>query len=401
MKPSRLPLSLRVLGGRLGAQWERDRRNMLFLMVPVFLAALPHLSSLPWWVGTGFLILFGWRLGLLFSGRWLPRASVRWAGAIAAVAAVGAHYQTLVGREPGVALLVLFLGLKLMEVNARRDLFVVIFLSLFLLLAAFLHSQSIVTAALVLLALAGLLAAMLTMQYLRQEAPIRQRLRVVGTLLFHALPVAAILFVLFPRPGGPLWGLPGDASRASTGLSDSMTPGAISELGESREIAFRVQFDDMPPAPAALYWRGPSFGDFDGTTWRALPQTASVRPAPELSIARDQRIGYTVTQEASGRPWLFALEMPVRVSASPGVDATMLPDMQLVTRRPLGERIRFSVESALVWQAGENETPASLTPLLELPIGFNPRTHALARQWLETGAGGEQPMRLVERALTL
>jgi len=87
MKPPRLPLSLRVLGGRLGAQWERDRRDTLFLMVPVLLAALPHLRSLPWWVGTGFLILFGWRFGLLLSGRWLPRASVRWAGAIAAVAA--------------------------------------------------------------------------------------------------------------------------------------------------------------------------------------------------------------------------------------------------------------------------------------------------------------------------
>lgn len=402
MKPPRLPLSLRVLGGRLGAQWERDRRDTLFLMVPVLLAALPHLRSLPWWVGTGFLILFGWRLGLLLSGRWLPRASVRWAGAIAAVAAVGAHYQTLIGREPGVALLVLFLGLKLMEVNARRDLFVVIFLSLFLLLAAFLHSQSIVTATLVMLALAGLLAAMLTMQYLRHEAPIRQRLRLVGTLIFHALPVAAILFVLFPRPGGPLWGLPGDASRASTGLSDSMTPGAISELGESREIAFRVQFDGTPPAPAALYWRGPSFGEFDGTTWRALPPAVAAQPAPALSVARDQRIAYTVTQEPSGRPWLFALEMPVRVSAPPGIVAAMLPDMQLVTRQPLGERIRFSVESALVWQAGIDETPASLAPLRELPIGFNPRTHALARQWLESGpAGGEAPMRLVERALAM
>ena len=30
MKRSRVPLSLRALGGRLGAQWERDRRDTLF-----------------------------------------------------------------------------------------------------------------------------------------------------------------------------------------------------------------------------------------------------------------------------------------------------------------------------------------------------------------------------------
>jgi hypothetical protein len=233
MRARGLRLSLRALGGRLGAQWERERRDTLFLMAPVLVSVLAHLPWLPWWVGTGFLVLFAWRLGLLFSGRWLPRASVRWAGAVAATAAVWAHYDTLVGREPGVALLVLFLGLKLMEMRASRDLFVVIFLSLFLLLAAFLHSQSIGTAAIVLVALAGLLAAMLTMQYKRQEASIGQRLRTIGVLMMQALPVAAVLFVLFPRPGGPLWGVPGDTSRASTGLSESMTPGAISDLGES------------------------------------------------------------------------------------------------------------------------------------------------------------------------
>ncbi|MFP5406934.1 MAG: DUF3488 domain-containing protein, partial [Gammaproteobacteria bacterium] len=202
----RLPLALRALTGQLGAQWERERRDTLFLMAPVLVATLSHLSWLPWWVGTGFLVLFAWRLGLLFSGRWLPRASVRWAAALASTAAVWAHYGTLIGREPGVALLVLFLGLKLMEMRAKRDLFVVIFLSLFLLLAAFLHSQSIATAAIVLIGLAGLLSAMLTMQYRSHEAPILHRLRIVGALMLQALPLAVVIFVLFPRPGGPLWG---------------------------------------------------------------------------------------------------------------------------------------------------------------------------------------------------
>ena len=75
-----LHYSLRALGGTLGAQWERERRETLFLMVPVALSVLPHAAHLPWWVGAGFFVLFAWRLGLVMSGRWLPRASVRGRG---------------------------------------------------------------------------------------------------------------------------------------------------------------------------------------------------------------------------------------------------------------------------------------------------------------------------------
>lgn len=402
---TRLRLSLRALGGQLGAQWERERRDTLFLMAPVLIATLPHLRWLPWWVGAGFMVLFAWRLGLLFSGRWLPRASVRWAAALASTAAVWAHYGTLIGREPGVALLVLFLGLKLMEMHAHRDLFAVIFLSLFLLLATFLHSQSIGTAAIVLIGLAGLLSAMLTMQYRRQEAPIGRRLRLVGALMLQALPVAAVLFILFPRTAGPLWGLPGDASRTRIGLSESMSPGAISELGESREIAFQVEFDGPVPAPATLYWRGPAFGDFDGKTWRALPQTKDPLPQMQLRVDDGKVFAYTVSQEPSDRPWLFVLEMPVRVTMPAPFSARLLPDLQLIADSPPDERIRFRAESSLEWRAGLNENPASLQNWLGLPAGFNPRTLALAARWRRSEDEGvpadERALRLVERALAM
>ncbi len=407
---ARLRLSLQALGGQLGGQWERERRDTLFLMAPILIATLPHLRWLPWWVGAGFMVLFTWRLGLLVSGRWLPRASVRWAAALASCAAVWAHYGTLIGREPGVALLVLFLGLKLMEMRAKRDLFVVIFLSLFLLLAAFLHSQSIGTAVIVLIGLAGLLAAMLTMQYQRREASISRRLRVVGTLMLQALPVAAVVFILFPRPGGPLWGLSDDASRARIGLSESMTPGAISELGESREIAFRVEFDGPVPAPAKLYWRGPTFGDFDGATWRAVAQALASAPPPasppaapaDLQFDTGRSFAYTVTQEPSGHPWLFVLEMPIQVSMPAGVSAALQPDLQLVSHSRLDERIRFRAESSDAWQAGLNENRASLRKWLALPAGFNPRTLALAALWRnEEAAAADRDLRRVDRALAM
>src|SRR5690606_36352010 len=108
-------------------------------MGAVLLSALPQVAFQPAWVSATFLMLFGWRFGLVMAGRGTPGAMVRLLAAVACAAAVYAQYQSLVGREPGITLLVLFLGLKLMEMRARRDLFVVIFLCFFLLLTTFFH----------------------------------------------------------------------------------------------------------------------------------------------------------------------------------------------------------------------------------------------------------------------
>jgi len=394
-----LRYSLAALGGAMGAQWERERRETLFLMLPVLASVLPHLPHIPAWAGIAFAVLFGWRFALVLSGRWLPRASVRWVAAIGCCAAVYAQYGTLFGREPGVVLLVLFLGVKLMEMQARRDLFVVISLCFFLLLTAFFHSQSIATAAAVLVALYGLLAAMLTMQYRRAEASIAARSKLVGAMLGQALPLALVAFVLFPRPGAPLWGTSTDAARATTGLSDSMTVGNIAQLGESDAIAFRVQFDGPTPPNPLLYWRGPVFGDFDGQTWRPLAAPRRLGAARiEAADEPSQRFSYEVTLEPSGRDWLFALEMPVQADAGRHGASLRLPDLQLVASAPMHERIRYRVVSQASFRIGVDESTESLRPWLELPAGFDPRTIALASRWR---AADDRPEALVARALAM
>ena len=72
-------------------------------------------------------------------------------------------------------------------------------------------------------------------------------LRRTGALLLQALPLALLLFVLFPRLPGPFWGI-GAGESARTGLGDEMTPGDISDLSVSGEVAFRVRFDGDDPA---------------------------------------------------------------------------------------------------------------------------------------------------------
>lgn len=379
----RLRPSLRALGGRLGGTWERDRRDTLFLMATALLSVAPHALFLPFWCTAGFALLFCWRLGLLLSGRPLPGRVIRMLASLAVVGAVYAQFRTLVGQEAGVVLVLLFLGMKLLEMRTRRDFFITVFLCFFLLLAAYLHTQSILMGLWTLLVLPALLAVLLTMQYNQAEVAIRTRLRQATVLLLQALPLAVILFMLFPRPSGPLWGQQNREGSSTTGLSESMSPGDFSSLAKSNAVVMRVEFSGDAPASSDMYWRGPSFGYFDGRTWSALPPAALHRqPSPEVRIQQNAPVlNYTVTREPAGHRWLLGLDTVTAAPEVAGDITAVLPTMEWVRQSPLPERTRFTAQSHPGAYTGLNQSPASLQDWLQLPEGFNPKTLALARQW--------------------
>lgn len=392
--------SLRVLGGRLGGTWERDRRDMLFLMGVALLSVLPHALYLPIWATAGFALLFLWRLGLLLAGSPLPGRYVRIAASLAVVGAVYAQFRTLFGQEAGVVLLMLFLALKLMEIRARRDFFVTLFLCCFLLLAGYLHSQGIVVGLITFITLPLILTALLTMHFQDEEVSLGQRLRQVCVLLLQAAPVALILFLLFPRPSGPLWGNQNQSQQGTTGLSESMSPGDFSSLAKSNEVVMRVEFADNSPPTAEMYWRGPTFGHFDGRRWStgfAPPNRRT--PPPEVRIdRRTPRYAYTVTREPARHNWLLGLETTTDTPSVAGRATSVLPTFEWVSPAPVSSRIRFQGQSGPGAVRGLNETPATLSRWLQLPEGFNPRTQALARQW--RAQFGDDPRLLSRQVLT-
>jgi protein-glutamine gamma-glutamyltransferase len=395
-----LALSIKALGGKLGGQWERERRETFFLLGAVLLTALPHLIYMPLWISLVFGMLFMWRTGLVISGRYLPRPSVRIVAALGCTLGVYAYFHTLFGREPGVALLILFLGLKLMEMRARRDLLVVIFLCFFLLLASFFNSQSLWTAAVTLVAVAALLASMITMQFGDAEQPINRRFRFAGTLMLQSLPVAALIFVAFPRLSQPLWGLPSDAKSAKTGLSEQMSPGQISSLSESREVAFRVKFKGATPNEKQSYWRGPTFGSYDGQTWRPLQKPIVQPPVPQLRAVRNSpEFSYTVTLEPHQQRWIYGLEVATEFGLVANENVKFRSDYLPVLEEPVSERVRYNVTSSTQFQIGNNETKLTLQNWLELPPGFNPKTLQMAAKWQNEEAG--DPQKLIDRTLSL
>jgi protein-glutamine gamma-glutamyltransferase len=357
------------------AALARDKADTLLLLVACTLVLAPHAAHLPLWATLTCGALLCWRGWITFRGNRMPPRWLLLPITLLTMASVYATHRTFLGREAGVSMLVLLLAFKLLEMHARRDLFVVVFLSFFLLLTNFFYSQSILTALWMAAAVTLMLTALLSFQYTGMVPPLRRRLRLAALMFGLAVPLTLVLFVLFPRIQGPLWGLPGDAASGRSGLSDSMAPGNIANLALSDEVAFRVKFIDPAPPKSRLYWRGAVLGNYDGRTWTPHP----IRPgSPVILRPHSAPIRHRVTLEPSGRRWLFALEVPQAAPQIDGKPARIAPDLQLLAADPISTRIRYDVASILDFDLQAAAPAQALQEWLALPPGFNPRTLGFA-----------------------
>ncbi|OGT01562.1 MAG: transglutaminase [Gallionellales bacterium RIFCSPLOWO2_02_60_31] len=341
------------------------------LLLSVLMVTAPHADHLPLWVSALCATLLAWRAYLTYSGNPLPKRWLLLAITFACMGGILVGFHTLFGREVGVTLLILLTTLKFMELRSPRDATVLIYLACFIIITNFFYSQSIPTA---LYMLATLLVIVTTWIHLHaQSITLKPRLRIAATLLLQAIPLTLLLFILFPRVQGPLWGLPQDAF-ASSGLDDKMAPGSLSRLTLSEEVAFRVSYADKPPRREQMYWRGPVLWNFDGRTWTQGGTVAGV--APQFTET-EQAIDYSVTLEPHNKTWLFALDMPERIS----VPANLTYDFRVVRKEPVKARLRYEARSHLGYHANLHEDERQIQRALQLPPSLNPRALQLAATW--------------------
>ncbi len=314
-----------------------------------------------------------WRGLITFRGTRMPPSLLLLPLALCAMVGIYMTFKTFLGRESGVAMLVLLVAFKTLEMRARRDLFVVVFLCFFLVLTNFFYSQSIATALMMVASVVALLTAQLSFQFTGSVPPLRKRVGMGLRIVALASPLALALFVFFPRIQGPLWGLPGDARSGSTGMSKSMSPGNIANLAQSEEIAFRVKFEGAAPRPSQLYWRGLVLGDFDGRTWNQVMRLPGERLPSVQATLVDPPARYQVTLEPHNERWLYALDL---ASAPPRLDnnaAGVSSEAEIMTRLPVTQRLRYEAVSHLRYQLQVEGGLPDQRRWLGLPRGFNPR----------------------------
>lgn len=341
------------------------------LLASILLVSAPHATHLPMWVNMLCVLLLAWRTYLNYHGLSLPPRWLLFLLSMACVAGILLSFHTLFGRDAGVTLLILLASLKLLELRAQRDATVLIYLSFFIALTHFFYSQSPPTA---LLMIVSLLVILTTWVHLHSGSlALKPSFSIAARLLLQAIPLTLLLFILFPRVDGPLWGLPQDA-HASSGLSESMSPGTLSRLSLSQAVAFRVNFEGVAPLREQMYWRGPVLSHFDGVTWNAGINIPNM--LPQLNML-ERPLDYTVTLEPHNKTWLFALEMPSKLS----IANVMTDDFQVQSKAPITARIRYQAHSQLGYRANIEESPQQLQRNLTLPPNLNPRSQNLAAEW--------------------
>ncbi|MEX1080747.1 MAG: DUF3488 and transglutaminase-like domain-containing protein [Halofilum sp. (in: g-proteobacteria)] len=354
------------------------------LAASVLVAAIPHATHLPVWVSALIPAALMLRLGLRRPpARWLLVLLV-----LLCFAAVLARFHTIAGATAGGAFLSAMIALKFLETRNTRDAGLLICLTYFLAVSVFLTSESMATTAWV-LASVGVTTVTLLILAAPEGPSLRQHLVHTGRILLQAAPIMLVLFVLFPRLPQPLWGME-SGSTARTGLSDTMEPGSITQVIQSSEAAFRVEFaEGEPPAPPH-YWRGPVFWQFDGRTWAQGERRSRELAEPEIT---GTTIEYTLMLAPHDRRWLFGLDLPLGADA----EHERAAGYHLLAPEDVESVRRLQMRSALHYRL-EPELPASRRQrALELPAQAAPLARELAARWR---VEAEEPRDIVDQALT-
>lgn len=371
-----------------------DTRAFDLLSLTMALVLGLHSPHLPGWLTVALALILGWRW---WQRRHQAGRVPRWLKlpllALLTLAVI-VQYGNIFGREPGTALAVGLLILKLLETEVARDVRVGISFACFALMAALLFDQGLVATVVVALGLLPALATLRALEPGQLPAPSLPRALLPAlALTAAALPLALLAFLLVPRLSSPLWGAP-TPEQARTGLGDSMTPGNFTDLLIDDHPAMRVSFDGAPPAPDQRYFRAYVMWHFDGRSWRRLdPRIAPPRPPAPIDVASS--VEYRISLQPTRRRVLPMLDVPLQAPAQ----ATLQADREVMADKPVNDPLDYAARSALRYQLQPDLDERSRRLGLRLPADFNPRTHALAAQWRQRY--GSDDAAIVRTALTL
>jgi len=196
----------------------------------------------------------------------------------------------------------------------------------------------------------------------------------VASLSMVMLFMSGLLFVAFPRVARSWVARPAEPVASVVGFSDRVSLAAHGgRIYPNPQVVLRVEFPEGAPSnPAALYWRGRSYDEFDGVAWSR--GRAVAWPS--------ERIEYMETWPQTRvlqRIYLTPLDVPVLFGVHPILDARPVSRMRIVRDRvgdifydaagtPTYEAISIGhVPSDSALRTADNRLRRQDTPYLQLP----------------------------------
>lgn len=367
-------------------QKQLSSQHLHWLLLSLASTLAIHSIHLPLWVSLSALSLGVWRY-LLDKKHWaLPKIRVLILVTTLICVVFLFNYISNFGRDASVSLLIIMCALKLLETKTLRDYLLVIAVAYFLVGSLFIFDQAASTFILSLIPLI-LLTATLIQSSLPQTTNNGFVLKLAGKMLLQSLPLMLVLFVLFPRLPGPIWGIPKDANSGMSGLNDELTLGDVGNLILNSSVAFRVQFDGDIPSSNQLYWRGPVLWNQQDNKWLT---SDNPRLLQETLTSTGKPIDYTITLEPHNRLWLLMLDMPTTI---PNI-ATLRHDYTAVAKNPVRSRIRYQVSSHYQYTLSNTLKPEQRSMALNINRNSNQASIALAKSWAHL-----PPERIIQTAL--
>ncbi len=367
----------------MDVNYQIPRLALLWVLAALLLVILPGMLRLPLWILLLVLGCMSWRL-LIFAGRAsYPGKLVKAVIVFTALPLTVVQYQSQgIGLDAAVCLLILGVVFKLLEMQYKRDIVIVIVLAYVLTMIGFIYSQTIPSGLHAVLAVAVITGALVSLNRDNARNNFRNNSRLAAQLVLQSIPLTLVLFILVPRIA-PLWTMPLPVPSTKTGVTDEMSPGDISSLGRSAELAFRVSFEGEAPSHDRLYWRGLVLDYFDGRTWRrggsTLLDYGMIRryPAEYRGVPIGEAVAYDIIMEPTQQTWVYGMQL---------AEVTMGEIVQdrnysLHTATPITQRLRYQLRS---WSAFRTdlELPRTLrSRALQMPDeDNNAQSAALARE---------------------
>jgi transglutaminase-like putative cysteine protease len=361
------------------------RFAFVWLLAAVVSVILPHVLRLPLWLTAMCLLCIVGRI-LVFQGRMsYPCSKLKSVLVLVMMLLVVFQYgRDAFATDSMVGVLLVGITLKLLEMHRKRDVLMVLYLCYFTVIAEFIYSQSIPIAVYMCISVLVISSAMISLNQTGEHQSVGRTVKLAAIILLQSAPLMMAFFLLFPRIS-PLWSVPVQSNSATTGLSDTMSPGDIGNLAQSGEVAFRVKFDGEMPPFNELYWRGLTLDNFDGREWRridrALPQRLSPDRAEELPWFRDieysgRRYAYNIILEPTFQNWIFTLQMPSILDDR----MRMRRDFQIESYRRITQRYSYDAISFLDFRADTDEERILRRSYTFVPADSNPRATVFGQE---------------------
>ncbi len=356
------------------------RTTLLQLAAIIAVALIMHLQIADLWIGGFAIVVFSVKVIALLRNSGPPNKFLLVLLTIFSLGLVVVLYGGWNGQRAGISFLVLLLTLKFLESEALRDYFVVCLILYFLAASSFLFDSSIFSILIVTAFTLAITAILFQISNPTQQS-LGSSIKQSTGIVLRALPLAILIFFLFPRVHGSFGFIPSLDKSNDSGLADALVAGEMAASAFNQELAFRVNFEGGAiPARRDLYWRvktmftelnftwevGKSFSQTDLNTTAAMQSLASLKQSDDGASYR-----YTILHERTPDELLPYLDFVA------GSDVGKIRYDYSVRHRPTGSRsFTYQGRSTLQPSLTTAETPISRSQNLNTTSQPSARTLA-------------------------